>query len=99
MSEVSEAIAQAMQDPLDLRAYLEARYGRPEVPSTSPWQRVEMARLPIMYLKCKRSPIEAKYDGTYQRFKQIVEREGITHYAERGKPHREAFHKKVEGAK
>ncbi len=62
-------------------------------------QRVEMARLPIMYLKCKRSPIEAKYDGTYERFKEIVKREGITHYAERGVPHREAFHKRVEETK
>ena len=60
--------------------------------------RVEMARLPIMYLKCKRSPIEAKYDGTYDRFNEIVAREGITHYAERGIPHREAFHKRVEAA-
>jgi hypothetical protein len=59
-------------------------------------QRVEMARLPIMYLKCKRSPVAAKYDGTYERFKEIVKREGITHYAERGEPHREAFHRRVE---
>ena len=62
-------------------------------------QRVEMARLPIMYLKCKRSPVEAKFDGAYERFKTIVKREGITHYAERGKSHREAFHKRVEAAK
>ena len=62
-------------------------------------QRVEMARLPIMYLKCKRSPIEAKYDGTYGRFSEIVKREGITHYAERGEPHKNAFHLKVEEAK
>ncbi|MBC8184513.1 DUF4838 domain-containing protein [candidate division KSB1 bacterium] len=62
-------------------------------------QRVEMARLPIMYLKCKRSPVEARFDGTYDRFKEIVEREGITHYAERGLPHREAFHKRIEETK
>jgi hypothetical protein len=62
-------------------------------------QRVEMARLPIMYLKCLRKPLEAKFDGTYSRFCQIVDREGITHYAERGEPHRRGFHKKVEAAK
>ena len=60
--------------------------------------RVEMVRLPIMYLKCLRNPVEAKYDGTYQRFCEIVEREGITHYAERGEEHRKAFHRRVEEA-
>lgn len=59
-------------------------------------QRVEMARLPIMYLKCKRSPLQAKYDGTYARFSEIVKREGITHYAERGEAHKKAFHFAVE---
>ena len=60
---------------------------------------VEVARLPVMYLKCKRSPLLAKYDGTYDRFTQIVERENITHYAERGAPHREDFHTMMEKAK
>ena len=62
-------------------------------------QRIEMVRLPIMYLKCKQSPLEAKYDSTYKRFCTIVEREGITHYAESGAPHRKAFHSKVEAVK
>ncbi|NIA30455.1 MAG: DUF4838 domain-containing protein [Actinobacteria bacterium] len=61
--------------------------------------RVEMARLPIMYLKCRRNPVQAKYDGTYQNFRRIVKREGITHFAERGKPQKEAFYKMVESAK
>jgi len=61
-------------------------------------QRVEMARLPVMYLKCKRMPVVSKYDGTYQRFSQIVEREGITHYAERGAPQKQAFHREMEAA-
>ena len=43
MSEVSEAIAQAVQSPLALRAYLEAHYGRPEATPVPPWQRVETA--------------------------------------------------------
>ena len=37
-------------------------------------------------------PYEAKRDGTYARFTAITEREGVTHYAESGVPHREAFH-------
>lgn len=61
-------------------------------------RRVEMARLPILYLKCKRQPVLSKFDGTYDRFCRIVEREGITHYAERGEPHKVGFHREVEGA-
>jgi len=59
-------------------------------------QRVEMARLPVRYLKCLRSPLEAKEDGTYARFCAVAEREGITHYAESGEPNRTAFHQKME---
>ncbi|MFH1740571.1 MAG: DUF4838 domain-containing protein [bacterium] len=62
-------------------------------------KRVEMARLSIMYLKCKRTPIQAKQDGTYARFCEIVEREGITHYSERGAPDREAFHESMEAVR
>jgi len=61
-------------------------------------QRVEMARLPVMYLKCKRTPVQARIDGTYDRFCQIVEREGITHLSERGKSVDELFHKKIKEA-
>jgi len=62
-------------------------------------QRVEMARLPLMYLKCRRTPVIAKYDGTYSRFRQIVEREGITHFAEAGQPHVTDFYKSMDSAK
>ncbi len=55
-------------------------------------QRVEMAELPILYLKCRRLPREAKADGSYQLFSEIVEREGITNYAESGAPHKNEFH-------
>ena len=58
-------------------------------------ERVEMARLPLMYLKCKRYPVNSKYDGTYERFNKIVEREGITHFAEAGIPHINAFNDQV----
>jgi len=61
-------------------------------------ERVEMARLPIMYLKCRRDPVTSKYDGTYEQFNKIVEREGITHFAESGKPHIEDFHYQIKSA-
>ncbi len=62
-------------------------------------ERVELARLPLMYLKCKRDPVNSKYDGTYKRFNTIVEREGITHFAEAGKSHIEDFHLQIKNAK
>jgi len=62
-------------------------------------QRVEMASLPVLYLKCKRTPVLAKYDGTYSKFCSIAKREGVTYYAEAGEPQRIEFHKSVEGAK
>lgn len=55
-------------------------------------RRVEVARLPLMYLKCKRDPQQAIRDKTYQRFTEITERENITHYAESGQRHNDAFH-------
>ncbi len=62
--------------------------------------RVEMASLPILYLKCKLTPVVARNDGTYDRFKHIVKREGITHYAEYGEEsNMEDFHRMVENAK
>jgi hypothetical protein len=62
-------------------------------------QRVQMARLPLDYLKCKRTPEKALSDGTYARFCEVVEREGITHYAERGEVHKNAFHLEMEQTK
>lgn len=55
-------------------------------------QRVEMAGLPILYLKCMQSPVSSKHDGTYAKFSRIAEREGITHYNEEGESYRKAFH-------
>lgn len=62
-------------------------------------RRVEMASLPILYLKCKRTPVLARYDGTYARFCEITERENVTFFAEAGKPQRDAFHHTVKSAK
>ena len=62
--------------------------------------RVEMASLPILYLKCKLSPVTARNDGSYTKFREIVKREGITHYAEYGEESdTEAFHQRIESAK
>jgi len=62
-------------------------------------ERVELARLPLMFLKCKRNPVNSKQDGTYERFRKIVKREGITHFAEVGKPNIDAFYSQMEKAK
>ena len=61
-------------------------------------KRVEMARLPVMYLKCKRSPLLAKQDGTYARFCEIAKREEVSYLAEAGVPHVNAFHEEVQAA-
>ena len=62
-------------------------------------RRVEMALLPLLYLKCLRSPLQAKYDGSYADFCRIAEREKVTFYAEAGEPQRISFHKSIENAK
>ncbi len=61
--------------------------------------RVELASLPVLYLKCKRTPVAARNDGTYTKFTEIVKREGITRYAEYGEETVSAFHSTVENAK
>ncbi len=45
-------------------------------------KRVELARLPVLFLKCMRNPVESKLDGSIQRFWEIIERENITHISE-----------------
>jgi hypothetical protein len=62
-------------------------------------RRVELTSLPVLYLKCLRSPLQAKYDGTYEQFCRIAEREGVTFYAEAGENQRISFHKTIESAK
>ena len=61
--------------------------------------RVEMARLPLMYLKCLRNPVTSQYNGTYELFNTIVKREGIRNFAELGKPHVDDFHNRIKNAK
>jgi uroporphyrinogen decarboxylase len=43
VSRLSELLAETVRDPGDLRAYLQARYGRAEASALSPWARVETA--------------------------------------------------------
>ncbi len=47
-------------------------------------KRVDRATMPILYLKCRRSPILSRNDGTFSKFLEILEREGITRIAEYG---------------
>ena len=61
--------------------------------------RVELASLPVLYLKCRRTPVNARNDGTYAKFTAIVKREGITRYAEYGEETVSAFHERIENAK
>jgi hypothetical protein len=63
------------------------------------FNRVEMASLPVLYLKCMRSPLQSRYDGSYEKFCRVAQREGVTFYAEAGEPHRLSFHKTVENSK
>jgi hypothetical protein len=62
-------------------------------------QRVEMAYLQILYLKCWKMPATAKYDGSYDKLCQIVKREKVTQYQESGQFHVISFHNGVENAK
>jgi hypothetical protein len=62
-------------------------------------KRVELAILPVLYLRCLRSPLQARYDGSYEKFCRIAEREKVTFYAEAGESQRISFHRTVENAK
>jgi len=61
-------------------------------------KRVELASLPVLYMKCLRSPLLAKYDGSYASFCAITEREGAI-YGGLGEPQRNSFHRFMENAK
>ncbi len=59
--------------------------------------RVEMASLPVLYLKCKRTPVIANYDGSYKKFCEIVDREKVTYFSEPGQAYVDAFHNSMKG--
>lgn len=60
--------------------------------------RIALSALPVLYLKCRRSPIISRTDGTYKMVLKIIEKEGITHLAE-SEQSIERFKKFVEEAK
>lgn len=62
-------------------------------------ERLDLAKLPVLYLKCRRTPLKARNDGTYDELVNIMEREGITHLSEPGQPALDAFHHSVKSAK
>ena len=62
-------------------------------------RRVEMCSLPVLYLKCKRTPVVARQDGTYETFCRVAKRENVLNYSEAGELERKAFHVTVENAK
>jgi len=59
-------------------------------------RRVEMCSLPVLYLKCRRTPAIARQDGTYADFCRIAKRENVTHYSEAGEVDIRAFHAQME---
>ena len=71
------------EDPLYSEAFIreaEALFDQAEVVADDETilKRVEEARLPVMFMKCKRSPGLAKLDGTYARLRAICKRGNIT---------------------
>jgi hypothetical protein len=47
-------------------------------------ERVELASLSVLNLKCRRLPVVSYYDGTYDKFCRIADREKVTFYNESG---------------
>lgn len=62
-------------------------------------KRVEMCSLPVLYLKCQRTPAIARQDGTYAALCRIVEREKVVNFSEAGLIDVKAFHNKVQNTK
>ncbi len=62
-------------------------------------RRVEMCSLPVLYLKCRRTPAIARQDGSYSDFCRIVQRENVTYFSEAGAVDINAFHGFVKNAK
>ena len=59
-------------------------------------KRVELARLPLLFLKCKRLPEQSLRDGSYDRLLEIKEREGVTAFAEQAQAVWDAFSSEME---
>jgi hypothetical protein len=59
-------------------------------------RRVELARMPVLFLKCKRLPEQALRDGSYDRLLEIKEREGVTAFAEQAQVAWDTFSNEME---
>ncbi len=62
--------------------------------------RVELASLGVLYMKCIRTPVLAREDGTYEKFSRIVEREKVINWMDTDFLQKtKAFHRMIKGAK
>lgn len=60
--------------------------------------RVELLEVSVLYLKCRRNPVLSRKDGSYEKLLRIVEREGVTHFAEYRET-KKSFMQEIENAR
>ena len=61
--------------------------------------RVELASLGVLYMKCIRNPVLAREDGTYEKFSRIVEREKVINWMDTDFLQKtRAFHRMIKDA-
>ncbi|MEI6677350.1 MAG: DUF4838 domain-containing protein [Mariniphaga sp.] len=61
--------------------------------------RVELASLGVLYMKCIRTPVLAREDGTYEKFSRIVEREKVINWMDTDFLQKtKAFHRMIRDA-
>ena len=61
--------------------------------------RVELASLGVLYMKCIRTPVLAREDGTYEKFSRIVEREKVINWMDTDFLQKtKAFHRMIKDA-
>ncbi|MDP2336997.1 MAG: DUF4838 domain-containing protein [Bacteroidota bacterium] len=62
-------------------------------------RRVELASIGILYMKCIRTPVLAREDGTYEKFSRIVEREKVINWMDTDFLEKtDAFHRMIKNA-
>ena len=62
-------------------------------------RRVELTSLGILYMKCIRTPVLARDDGTYDKFSRIVQREKVINWMDSGYLEKtKAFHRMIRDA-
>ena len=63
-------------------------------------RRVELASLGVLYMKCIRTPVLAREDGTYEKFSRIVEREKVINWMDTDFLQKtKAFHRMIKDAR